>query len=40
MHVFVKHYTPSGNKVRKAIFSKKVKVKVINLGANQKRIIS
>ena len=38
--VFVKHYAPSGNKVQKAIFSLKVKVKVINLGVIWKDIIS
>ena len=40
--VIVKHYSmpPGGNKVEKAIFSFKVKVKVIDLGVIWKGIIS
>ena len=38
--VFVKHYAPGGIKVQKAIFSLKVKVKVIHLGVIWKSIIS
>ena len=39
--VFVKHYAHGGNKVwKKAIFSTKVKVKVIHLGVIWKGIIS
>ena len=38
--MFVKHYALSGNKVQKAIFSFKVKVKVIDLGVIWKGVIS
>ena len=36
----MKHCAPGGNKVKKAIFSSKVKVKVIDLGVIRKGVIS
>ena len=38
--MFVKHYALGGNKVQKAIFSFKVKVKVIDLDVIWKGVIS
>ena len=41
-HVFVKHYTPEGNKVRKSYFKHKSQIqghKVIELGVIWKGII-